>query len=231
MEQMGANVHHVYGLTEVYGPYTICAWHSEWNERPAEEQAAIRARQGVAYTVSQFLDVVDTDTMEPVARDGKTIGEVVMRGNIVMLGYYKDPDATEKAFRGGWFHSGDLAVMHPDNYIQIMDRQKDIIISGGENISTVEVENTLYQHPDVLEAAVVATPDDKWGEVPKAFITLKPEGSASEEELISFCKENLARFKAPRYIEFGELPKTATGKIQKFVLREKEWGEQERRVH
>ncbi len=231
MEQMGASVHHVYGLTEVYGPYTICAWQAEWNRLPAGEQAAIRSRQGVAYTVSQFLNVLDTETMAPVPRDGKTIGEVVMRGNIVMLGYYKDAEATEKAFRGGWFHSGDLAVMHPDNYIQIMDRQKDIIISGGENISTVEVENTLYQHPSVLEAAVVSTPDEKWGEVPKAFITLKPGTNSSAEEIMAFCKEHLARFKSPKYIEFCDLPKTATGKIQKFVLREKEWGSQERRVN
>ena len=231
MEQMGANVHHVYGLTEVYGPYTICAWQPEWNLLAADEQAAIRSRQGVAYAVSQFLDVVNSESMEPVPRDGKTIGEVVMRGNIVMLGYFKDPEATEKAFRGGWFHSGDLAVMHPDNYIQIMDRQKDIIISGGENISTVEVENTLYRHPAVLEAAVVSTPDDKWGEVPKAFITLKPDTHASAEEIMAFCKENLARFKSPKYIDFCDLPKTATGKIQKFVLREKEWGSSERRVN
>jgi fatty-acyl-CoA synthase len=231
MERMGAKVHHVYGLTEVYGPYTICAWQSDWDCLPPNEQAAIRSRQGVAYTVSQFLDVVNPDTMEPVPRDGKTIGEVVMRGNIVMLGYYKEPEATEKAFRGGWFHSGDLAVMHPDNYIQIMDRKKDIIISGGENISTVEVENTLYRHPDILEAAVVGTPDEKWGEVPKAFITPKAGASPSPEEIIAFCKENLARFKSPKYVEFCELPKTATGKIQKFVLREREWADREQRVN
>lgn len=231
MAQMGANVNHVYGLTEVYGPYTICAWHEEWNQLSDPEQAAVRSRQGVAYTICQFLDVVNPETMAPVPRDGKTIGEVVMRGNVVMLGYYKDPEATEKAFRGGWFHSGDLAVMHPDNYIQIMDRQKDIIISGGENISTVEVENVIYRHPDVLEVAVVAMPDQKWGEAPKAFITLKKDTSLSAGEIIDFCKVNLARFKAPKAVEFMELPKTSTGKIQKYVLRDLEWGNREQRVN
>jgi fatty-acyl-CoA synthase len=163
--------------------------------------------------------------MVPVPRDGLTIGEIVMRGNNVMLGYYKDPRATEEAFSGGWFHSGDLAVMHPDGYIQIMDRKKDIIISGGENISTVELENTIYQHPDVLEVAVVSTPDPKWGEVPKAYITPRPGSQPTAENIIAFCKEHLARFKAPKYIVFGELPKTATGKIQKYKLRELEWGD------
>jgi fatty-acyl-CoA synthase len=231
MEQMGANVNHVYGLTEVYGPYTICAWHNEWDQLPAEQRADIRSRQGVAYTVCQFLDVVEPGTMQPVPRDGKTIGEVVMRGNVVMLGYYKDPEATENAFKGGWFHSGDLAVMHPDNYIQIMDRQKDIIISGGENISTVEVENVIYRHPDVLEVAVVAMPDEKWGEVPKAFITLKHGAAPSPDDIIDFCKANLARFKAPKAVEFIELPKTSTGKIQKYVLRDQEWGDRKQRVN
>ncbi len=231
MEEMGAHINHVYGLTEVYGPYTICAWQEPWDELPASERAAIRSRQGVAYTVCQFLDVVDISTGEPVPRDGKTIGEVVMRGNVVMLGYYKDEEATEKAFRGGWFHSGDLAVMHPDNYIQIMDRQKDIIISGGENISTVEVENVIYRHPAVMEVAVVAMPDEKWGELPKAFITPKPGSNPTAEEIIAFCKENLARFKAPKAVEFASLPKTSTGKIQKFVLREKEWGQRKKRVN
>jgi len=231
MENLGANMNHVYGLTEVYGPYTVCAWHSEWDSLPANERAAIRARQGVAYTVCQFLDVVNPVTMEPVPRDGKTIGEVVMRGNVVMLGYYKDDEATETAFEGGWFHSGDLAVMHPNNYIQIMDRKKDIIISGGENISTVEVENVLYRHPDVLEVAVIAAPDPKWGEVPKAFVTLKPGASPSAEELIGFCKEHLARFKAPKSVEFVNLPKTSTGKVQKYVLRQKEWGGRNQRVN
>ena len=231
MERMGANVNHVYGLTEVYGPYTICAWHNEWDQMPDKERAAIRSRQGVAYTVCQFLDVINPETMKPVPRDGKTIGEVVMRGNVVMLGYYKDPEATEKAFKGGWFHSGDLAVMHPDNYIQIMDRQKDIIISGGENISTVEVENVIYRHPDVLEVAVVAIPDEKWGEVPKAFITPKYGTTPSSKEIIDFCKSNLARFKAPKAVEFIELPKTSTGKIQKYVLRDKEWGNRKKRIN
>ncbi len=231
MEALGANVSHVYGLTEVYGPYTICAWQSEWNALPPDDRARLRSRQGVAYAVSQFLDVVDLETMKPVPRDGKTIGEVVMRGNIVMLGYYKDPQATAEAFRGGWFHSGDLAVMHPDNYIQIMDRQKDIIISGGENISTVEVENVIYRHPDVLEVAVVSMPDEKWGEVPKAFVTPKSGKNPTAEEIISFCKENLARFKAPKAVEFIDLPKTSTGKVQKYILRQKEWGDREKRVN
>ncbi len=231
LEAMGARITHVYGLTEVYGPYSVCAWHQEWDELPDTERSAIRARQGVAYTVSQFMDVVDPQTMVQVPRDGKTIGEVVMRGNIVMLGYYNDPEATEKAFAGGWFHSGDLAVIHPDNYIQIMDRQKDIIISGGENISTVEVENVLYSHPDILESAVVATPDDKWGEVPKAFVKLKEKASATEEEIIAFCKDKMARFKAPKYVEFRDLPKTSTGKIQKYILRQGEWKGREKRVN
>ncbi len=177
------------------------------------------------------MDVVDPVTMKPVPRDGKSVGEIVMRGNNVMLGYYKDPGATDDAFSGGWFHSGDLAAVHPDNYVQIMDRQKDIIISGGENISTVEVENVIYQHPDVLEVAVVAVPDEKWGEVPKAFVLLKPGGTLTEQDIINHCKENLARFKAPKSVEFGELPKTATGKIQKFKLREIEWAGRERKVN
>jgi len=222
MEAIGGRITHVYGLTEVYGPNTICAWHIEWDQLPPEEQAELRARQGVPYIVSKNMDVVDQQTMQPVPRDGKTIGEIVMRGNLVMLGYYKDPEATEAAFSGGWFHSGDLAVMHPNNYVQIMDREKDIIISGGENISSVEVENTLYKHPAVLEVAVVASPDPKWGEVPKAFITVKEGTNPSEADLIEFCKENLARYKAPKKIEFTELPKTATGKIQKYVLRRQE---------
>jgi fatty-acyl-CoA synthase len=231
MESIGAAVNHVYGLTEVYGPYTVCAWHEEWNALPAGEQAAIRAHQGVAYTVSQFLDVLDSTTLEPVPRDGRTIGEVVMRGNIVMLGYYKDPEATAKAFRGDWFHTGDLAVMRPNNYIQILDREKDIIISGGENIATVEIENVLYRHPEVMEVAVVAVPDEKWGEAPKAFVKPKPGCNPTAEELIAFCKENLARFKAPKSVEFTELPKTSTGKIQKFLLRRKEWAGRDLKVN
>jgi fatty-acyl-CoA synthase len=177
-----------------------------------------------------YLDVVSPHDMTPVPRDGKTIGEIVMRGNNVMLGYYKDKEATDAAFAGGWFHSGDLAVMHPDGYIQIMDRQKDIIISGGENISTVEVENTIYKHPDVVEVAVVSTPHAKWGEVPKAFVKTRPGATVTAEDIIGFCKDHLARFKAPKFVEFGDIPKTATGKIQKFKLREQEWSGYERKV-
>ncbi len=232
MEAVGANITQTYGLTEVYGPHSICRWQEKWNDLSAGERAMIKARQGVPYVNAMYLDVVDplSEKMTPVPRDGQTIGEIVMRGNNVMLGYYKDPKATEQAFSGGWFHSGDLAVMHPDGYIQIMDRQKDIIISGGENISTVEVENTIYKHPDVLEVAVVSTPHPKWGEVAKAFVTPRPGTSPTEEDIIAFCKEHMARFKAPKMVEFGELPKTATGKIQKFKLREKEWHGRERKV-
>ena len=230
MEAVGANITQTYGLTEVFGPFTICKWQDKWNDLTAAERARIKARQGVAYINALHLDVVDESTMTPVPRDGRTIGEIVMRGNTVMLGYYKDKTTTDKAFEGGWFHSGDLAVMHPDGYIQIMDRKKDIIISGGENISTVEVENCLYKHPDVLEAAVVSSPHPKWGEVPKAFVRLRPGAGATETELIDFCKTHMARFKAPKHIEFGDLPKTATGKIQKFKLREKEWHGHQRKV-
>ncbi|MBC2714629.1 MAG: long-chain-fatty-acid--CoA ligase [Desulfobacteraceae bacterium] len=230
MEAVGANITQTYGLTEVFGPHSICKWQDNWNDFPAGERARIKARQGVPYVNALYMDVVDSNTMEPVPRDGRAIGEIVMRGNNVMLGYYKDKTATDKAFDGGWFHSGDLAVMHPDGYIQIMDRQKDIIISGGENISTVEVENTIYKHPDVLEVAVVSTPHTKWGEVPKAFVKPKPGSFPTEQDIITFCKENMARFKAPKIIEFGDLPKTATGKIQKFKLREKEWSGHARKV-
>jgi fatty-acyl-CoA synthase len=231
MESVGANITQTYGLTEVFGPHSICAWQTQWDELPVEERAKLKARQGVPFIVAQHMDVVDSKTMEPVPRDGQTIGEIVMRGNNVMLGYYKDPEATATAFEGGWFHSGDLAVMHPDNYAQIMDRKKDIIISGGENISTVEVENVIYRHPDVLEVAVIAIPDEKWGEVPKAFVVPKEGTNPTAEDIINFCKENLARFKAPKVVEFGALPKTATGKIQKFKLREKEWKGVDRMVH
>jgi len=231
MESIGANITHTYGLTEVFGPHSVCAWQSKWAELPAEEQAKMKSRQGVPYIIAMYMDVVDPNTMEPVPRDGKTIGEIVMRGNNVMLGYYKDPEATAEAFAGGWFHSGDLAVMHPDNYAQIMDRKKDIIISGGENISTVEIENVIYRHPDVLEVAVIPVPDEKWGEVPKAFVVPKEGANPSAEDIITFCKENLARFKAPKVVEFSELPKTATGKIQKYKLREKEWAGRDRMVH
>lgn len=231
MESIGANITQTYGLTEVFGPHSVCQWQAEWDSRPDDEKARLKARQGVAYITSQYIDVVNPKTMVPVPRDGNHMGEIVMRGNNVMLGYYKDPDATETAFQGGWFHSGDLAVMHPNNYAQIMDRKKDIIISGGENISTVEVENVLYGHPDVLEVAVVPIPDEKWGEVPKAFVVPKLGTTPSAEDIIDFCKKNLARFKAPKAVEFGELPKTATGKIQKFKLREKEWAGRERMVN
>jgi fatty-acyl-CoA synthase len=231
MEGIGANITQTYGLTEVFGPHSVCQWQSKWDSLPADERAQLKARQGVPFIIAHYMDVVDPETMEPVARDGKTMGEVVMRGNNVMLGYYNDPEATETAFKGGWFHSGDLAVMHPDNYIQIMDRKKDIIISGGENISTVEVENVLYKHPDIMEVAVVPVPDPKWGEVPKAFVVPRPNAQPTAEGIIAFCKEHLARFKAPKYVEFGELPKTATGKIQKFKLREKEWAGRNRMVN
>jgi len=231
MENLGANIIQVYGLTEVYGPHSVCQWQAKWDNLPIEERAKIKARQGVPYIVAMHMDVVNSETMESVPRNGEVIGEIVMRGNNVMLGYYKDPEATEAAFRGGWFHSGDLAVIHSNNYIQIMDRQKDIIISGGENISTVEVENVIYRHPDVMEVAVVSVPDDKWGEVPKAFVVPKPGTNPTAEDIINFCKDNLARFKAPKIVEFGELPKTATGKIQKFKLRDKEWAGRKRRVN
>ncbi len=231
MESIGANITHTYGLTEVFGPHTVCAWNEQWNALPADERAKLKSRQGVAYVVAMHADVFDPATMLPVPRDGQTIGEIVMRGNNVMMGYYKDPAATAAAFEGGWFHSGDLAVMHPDNYMQIMDRKKDIIISGGENISTVEVENVIYRHPDVLEVAVVAVPDEKWGEVAKAFVVPKAGTSPTAEGIINFCKEHLARFKAPKYVAFGDLPKTATGKIQKFKLRDKEWAGREKKVN
>ncbi|MCJ8502033.1 long-chain-fatty-acid--CoA ligase [Desulfatitalea alkaliphila] len=231
MEGIGANITQTYGLTEVYGPHSVCQWQRKWDHLPDEEKAQLKARQGVPYIVAHHMDVVDPLTMAPVPRDGKTMGEIVMRGNNVMLGYYKDPKATETAFEGGWFHSGDLAVMHPDNYAQIMDRKKDIIISGGENISTVEVENVIFRHPDVMEVAVIPVPDPKWGEVPKAFVLPKPGRQPDAQEIIAFCKQHLARFKAPKYVAFGELPKTATGKIQKYKLREQEWKGHERRVN
>jgi fatty-acyl-CoA synthase len=220
MERIGFRIIHVYGLTESYGPVTYCAWHEEWNGRPDAERAALRARQGVAYPVLEGLTVADPLTLEPVPRDGATMGEIFMRGNVVMKGYLKNEKATEAAFAGGWFHTGDLGVMHHDGYIEIKDRSKDIIISGGENISTIEVESVLYRHPGVLEAAVVARPDEKWGETPCAFVTLKPGAAEDAAAIIAFCRERLAHFKAPRTVVFGPLPKTSTGKIQKFVLRE-----------
>lgn len=231
VEAMGAEITHTYGLTEVFGPHSVCAWKPQWNTLSTEERAKLKSRQGVPYVTAHYMDVVDPFTMAPVPRDGKTIGEIVMRGNNVMLGYYKDTQATQNAFMGGWFHSGDLAVMHPDGYVQIMDRKKDIIISGGENISTVEIESVIFRHPDVLEVAVVPIPDEKWGEVPKAFVVPKAGKTPTAESIIDFCKQHLARFKAPKVIEFGPLPKTATGKIQKFKLREKEWRGRERKVN
>ena len=221
MQKMGFNLTHVYGLTEVYGPATVCAKHPEWAELPLAEQVRLNGRQGVRYHVEEGLSVMDPETLRPVPADGETMGEIMFRGNITMKGYLKNRPATEEAFRGGWFHSGDLAVMQPDGYAKIRDRSKDIIISGGENISSLEVEDVLYRHPAVLGAAVVAMPDAKWGETPCAFVELKPGVVLAERELIEFCRGQLARFKAPRAVVFGELPKTSTGKIQKFVLREK----------
>ena len=220
MEGMGIDVTHVYGLTETYGPCMVSAWHPEWDARPLPERAALKARQGVPYEVQEAVMVADPDTMEPVPADGETLGEIFFRGNITMKGYLKNPDTTRKSFRGGWFHTGDLAVRHPDGYVEIRDRSKDIIISGGENISSIEVEGVLYRHPAVAAAAVVAKPDETWGETPCAFVELKPGAGATADEIIGFCRERLAHFKCPRVVVFGELPKTSTGKIQKFALRE-----------
>jgi fatty-acyl-CoA synthase len=220
MKSAGFNVTHVYGLTEVYGPAVVNDWNPEWDKLPLNEQAAKKSRQGVRYHMLETLDVLDPDTMKPVPRDGETLGEVMFRGNVVMKGYLKNKRSTDAAFAGGWFHSGDLGVMHPDGYIQLKDRSKDIIISGGENISSIEVEDALYKHPAVQAAAVVAKPDEKWGETPCAFVELKPGGTATGEELLAWCRKNLAGYKVPRHIVFAELPKTSTGKIQKFKLRE-----------
>jgi fatty-acyl-CoA synthase len=220
MKAAGFNVTHVYGLTEVYGPAVVNEWHAAWDALSGPEQAAKKARQGVRYPVLEALDVLDTETMQPVARDGESMGEVMMRGNVVMKGYLKNKASTGKAFEGGWFHTGDLGVMHADGYIQLKDRSKDIIISGGENISSIEVEDALYKHPAVAAAAVVAKPDDKWGETPCAFVELKPGTQASADELLQWCRKHLAGYKCPRYVVFAELPKTSTGKIQKFKLRE-----------
>jgi fatty-acyl-CoA synthase len=220
MGAAGFNVTHVYGLTEVYGPATVNEWHREWEALPAAEQAALKARQGVRYPVLESLAVLDPETMQPVASDGQTLGEVMFRGNVVMRGYLKNKAASDRAFAGGWFHSGDLGVVHPDGYIQLKDRSKDIIISGGENISSIEVEEALYRHPAVQAAAVVAKPDEKWGETPCAFVELKPGTTAAADELIAWCRKHLAAYKCPRHVVFAELPKTSTGKIQKFRLRE-----------
>ncbi|MBO9421272.1 acyl-CoA synthetase [Labrenzia sp. R4_2] len=220
MKTAGFNVTHLYGLTEVYGPAVVNDWKGEWDSLPLEQQAQKKARQGVRYVALEDLTVLNPETMEPVPADGQTIGEVMFRGNVVMKGYLKNPEATDEAFKGGWFHSGDLGVMHPDGYIQLKDRSKDIIISGGENISSIEVEDVLYKHPDVQAAAVVARPDEKWGETPCAFVELKSGSDTTETDLMAFCKEHLASFKSPKTIVFCDLPKTSTGKIQKFTLRE-----------
>ena len=231
MTELGAEMVHVYGLTETYGPYTVCEWQPAWAEESVEKRVRLLARQGVAYIGADPIRVVD-ENMNDVPRDGATMGEVVMRGNNVMAGYYDDPEATEKAFRGGWFHSGDLAVWHPDGYIELRDRAKDIIISGGENISTIEVEQAVMSHPAVLEAAVVAMPHEKWGERPKAFVVLKPGAAAEPAEIIEHVRSRLAHFKAPDEVEVvDQLPKTSTGKIQKYVLREQVWQGREKRIN
>lgn len=219
MEQMGFDLTHVYGLTEVYGPATVCAKHDEWQQLPIGDRARLNARQGVRYHLEREVCVLNPETMQPVPHDGETMGEIMFKGNIAMKGYLKNPKATEEAFAGGWFHSGDLAVQYPDGYIKIKDRSKDIIISGGENISSIEVEDVLYRHPDVLAAAVVAKPDARWGETPCAFVELKAGATTTAQAMVDHCKLHLAGFKVPRAIVFGELPKTSTGKIQKFELR------------
>ncbi len=229
MEEIGFQISHLYGLTETYGPHVLCEMQTEWESLPVEERAKVMSRQGVPYVHSVYLRVVDSE-MNDVPADGQTTGEVVMRGNNVMRGYYRDPEATTKAFEGGWFHSGDVAVMHADGYLELRDRSKDIIVSGGENISSIEVEHCLVKHPAVMECAIVAMPHEKWGEVPKAFVALKPGQEVSEADLIAFARERLAHFKCPKAVQFGELPKTATGKIQKFKLREPLWAGHEKRI-
>jgi fatty-acyl-CoA synthase len=219
-ERIGIDITHVYGLTEVYGPAAVCAKQDGWDLLPIGERAALNARQGVAYPMQESITVLNPETLQPVPADGETMGEIFFRGNLVMKGYLKNPQATEEAFAGGWFHTGDLAVMHPDGYVKIKDRSKDVIISGGENISSLEVEEVLYRHPSVMVAAVVARPDEKWGEVPCAFVELREGATATEVEMIEHCRAQLARFKVPKQVVFGTLPKTSTGKIQKFVLRE-----------
>ena len=220
MEAIGFNVTHLYGLTETYGPATVCIPQDDWPTLELQQRSARIARQGVHYVTLEDSAIMNPDTMEPIPNDGQTIGELMIRGNTVMKGYLKNPSATDEAFSGGWFHTGDLGVQHPDGYIEIKDRAKDIIVSGGENISTLEVEEVLFRHLAILEAAVVAKPDDKWGETPCAFVTLHQPGSASAEEIIEFCRAHLARFKVPKLVLFGPLPKTSTGKIQKFALRD-----------
>jgi fatty-acyl-CoA synthase len=229
-ESIGAELTHLYGLTETYGPHTYCDWHPEWNDLDAEKRARLRARQGFPNLVACELRVVDEE-MRDVPADAETMGEVVMRGNNVMKGYFDDAEATAQAFRGGWFHSGDIGVVHPDGYIELRDRKKDIIISGGENISTIEVEQAIASHPDVLEVAVIAVPDEKWGEVPKAFVMVKEGRQPNAADIIAHCRQRLAHFKCPKTVEFLALPKTSTGKVQKFVLREKEWTGRDKRIH
>jgi fatty-acyl-CoA synthase len=221
MEKMGFNVTHLYGLTESYGPATLCAWQDEWNALSLTDRARLMARQGVRYPTLAGLQVADPETHLPVPRDGAALGEVMLRGNTIMKGYLKNPRATEESFREGWYHTGDLAVWHPDGYIEVKDRSKDIIISGGENISSLEVEECLYRHPKIMEAAVVARPDEKWGETPCAFVVAKPGETVDAPDVVAWCKQHLASYKVPRTVVFGELPKTSTGKIQKFVLRER----------
>jgi fatty-acyl-CoA synthase len=230
MADLNFELTHVYGLTETYGPFTVNVPPPGFEELPPQEKARLQSRQGVANVVAGEVAVLD-DNVASVPADGETLGEVVMRGNVVMKGYYQNDEATQKAFAGGWFHSGDVGVMHPNGQVELRDRKKDIIISGGENISTIEVEQAVMSHPAVMEAAVIAIPDERWGEVPKAFVVLKPGRQASEEEIIAHCRTRLARFKVPKAIEFGDLPKTSTGKIQKFVLRDREWGGRERRIN
>jgi fatty-acyl-CoA synthase len=230
LEELNVRVVHVYGLTETYGPHTVCTWQDGWDELPAGERARLLARQGHGYTTADPVRVVD-EQLRDVPRDATAMGEVVMRGNNVMAGYFADGDATQEAFRGGWFHSGDLAVWHPDGTIELRDRGKDVIISGGENISSIEVEQAICAHPAVLECAVVAVPHDHWGERPKAIVTLKPGVTATEADIIAFCRERLAHFKCPDAVDFGPLPKTSTGKVQKFLLREPEWGGRDRRIN
>jgi len=220
MSEAGFNVTHLYGLTETYGPAVVNDWKQDWDLLDGPQRAQKKARQGVRYHALEDLTVMDPDTMQRVPADGETMGEVMFRGNIVMKGYLKNPKASGEAFRGGWFHSGDLGVLHPDGYIQLKDRSKDIIISGGENISSIEVEDILYKHPAIQAAAVVARPDEKWGETPCAFVELRPGKEATAEEIIKWCREGLAHFKAPKHVVFTELPKTSTGKIQKFKLRD-----------
>jgi fatty-acyl-CoA synthase len=224
LEKENFRVTHVYGLTEVYGPATICSWHDQWDSLPSHERAQLKARQGVRYAAEDGVAVMDPATMKEVTRDGTTMGEVMFRGNLTMKGYLKNPQATREAFEQGWFHSGDLGVLHKDGYIELRDRSKDIIISGGENISTIEVEGVIIEHPAVANAAVVAKPDEKWGETPCAFVVLKPGASATADEIIAHCRANLAAYKCPRYVVFRDLPMTSTGKVQKFVLRE--WAKQ-----